>query len=102
MIWSPTEMLAVARARMEVSPAFAAAARAVAVGLHAHQGGLVGRLLAGIAEGVVEHAREPVAESSQTLAGPGKSYRLGDQITVKVVHVEPMRGQLDLEVVRRK
>lgn len=41
-------------------------------------------------------------EETQTLAGPGKSYRLGDQITVKVVHVEPMRGQLDLEVVRRK
>ncbi len=41
-------------------------------------------------------------EETQTLAGPGRSYRLGDAVTVRVTHVEPMRGQLDLEVVLRK
>ena len=41
-------------------------------------------------------------EETQTLAGPGRSYRLGDAVTVRVTHVEPMKGQLDLEVVVKK
>ncbi len=40
-------------------------------------------------------------EETQTLAGPGRSFRLGDTVVVRVAHVEPMKGQLDLEVVSR-
>lgn len=58
------------------------------------------------AEGLV-HARTlgfgryHLDEETQTLAGPGRSFRLGDQVLVRVIHVEPMKGQLDLEVVNR-
>lgn len=38
----------------------------VAVGLHTDQGRLMNGLLTGVAEGVVEHLRHPVPESSQT------------------------------------
>lgn len=45
--------------------------RPVAVGLNPDQGGLMGRFLAGIAEGVVQHLRQPLAEGGQPPGGTG-------------------------------
>ena len=50
---------------------------AIAVGLNPHQRGLMGGLLAGIAEGVIEHVRQPATEAIDAGGGTGVACRPG-------------------------